>query len=49
MVSCGYYHSMALTESGRVFSWGHNKCDDLYIETIQEFKKTKTHSQLKDV
>jgi RCC1 and BTB domain-containing protein len=21
-ISCGYYHSMALTESGRVFSWG---------------------------
>jgi hypothetical protein len=23
-ISCGYWHSMALTESGRVFSWGSN-------------------------
>jgi hypothetical protein len=23
-ISCGYLHSMALTESGRVFSWGSN-------------------------
>ena len=25
MTSCGQYHSMALTESGRVSSCGHNK------------------------
>ncbi len=49
MISCGYYHSMALTESGLVISWGHNKCDNLNIETIQGFIKTKSHSQLKDV
>jgi alpha-tubulin suppressor-like RCC1 family protein len=24
MISCGYYHSLALTESGRVFGWGYN-------------------------
>jgi alpha-tubulin suppressor-like RCC1 family protein len=26
MISCGGYHSMALTKSGFVFSWGYN-CD----------------------
>ncbi len=24
MISCGCYHSMALTECGHVYSWGHN-------------------------
>jgi alpha-tubulin suppressor-like RCC1 family protein len=24
MISCSSHHSMALTESGRVFSWGYN-------------------------
>jgi alpha-tubulin suppressor-like RCC1 family protein len=24
MISCGYWHSLALTESGRVFGWGYN-------------------------
>jgi hypothetical protein len=29
MISCGGWHSMALTESGRVFSWGSNKYGQL--------------------
>jgi alpha-tubulin suppressor-like RCC1 family protein len=29
MISCGYWHSMTLTESGRVFSWGYNGCGQL--------------------
>jgi alpha-tubulin suppressor-like RCC1 family protein len=29
MISCGFYHSMALTESGRVFSWGDNEYGQL--------------------
>lgn len=28
-VSCGYYFSMALTESGRVYSWGYNANGEL--------------------
>jgi RCC1 and BTB domain-containing protein len=24
-ISCGYYHSMSLTESGHVFNWGNNE------------------------
>jgi alpha-tubulin suppressor-like RCC1 family protein len=28
-ISCGGYHSMILTENGRVFSWGSNKCGQL--------------------
>lgn len=26
MISCGFYHSMMLTESGYVYSWGDNSC-----------------------
>jgi hypothetical protein len=29
MISCGGWHSMALTESGRVFSWGYNSIGQL--------------------
>jgi hypothetical protein len=29
MISCGFHHSMALTESGRVFSWGYNSSGQL--------------------
>jgi hypothetical protein len=29
MISCGSEHSMALNSSGRVFSWGLNKCGQL--------------------
>ncbi len=28
-ISCGYEHSIALTESGRVFSWGYNEFGQL--------------------
>ncbi len=34
MISCGSRHSMALTSSGRVFSWGCNKCGQLGINNI---------------
>jgi hypothetical protein len=29
MISCGFHHSMALTKSGRVFSWGSNRSGQL--------------------
>jgi hypothetical protein len=29
MISCGERHSLALTESGRVFGWGDNDCGQL--------------------
>jgi serine/threonine protein kinase len=32
MISCGYKHSLALTESGRVFSWGDNSVGQLGVE-----------------
>ncbi|XP_018107775.1 probable E3 ubiquitin-protein ligase HERC6 isoform X2 [Xenopus laevis] len=28
-ISCGNFHSVALSEDGRVFSWGQNKCGQL--------------------
>jgi alpha-tubulin suppressor-like RCC1 family protein len=31
MISCGYYHSMALTECGHVYSWGRNTFGQLGI------------------
>jgi alpha-tubulin suppressor-like RCC1 family protein len=29
MISCGHFHSMALTECGHVYSWGLNDCGQL--------------------
>jgi serine/threonine protein kinase len=31
MISCGLYHSLALTESGRVFGWGRNGLGQLGV------------------
>jgi alpha-tubulin suppressor-like RCC1 family protein len=31
MISCGYYHSMALTECGHVYSWGRDDCGQLGV------------------
>jgi alpha-tubulin suppressor-like RCC1 family protein len=31
MISCGFCHSMALTECGHVYSWGRNECGQLGI------------------
>jgi RCC1 and BTB domain-containing protein len=42
-ISCGLNHSMALTESGRVYSWGNNECGQLGFEynegLIDEYKE----------
>jgi hypothetical protein len=35
-ISCGLWHSMALTKSGRVFSWGNNAWGQLGIENSEE-------------
>jgi hypothetical protein len=32
MISCGSKHSMVLTETGRVYSWGNNDCGQLGFE-----------------
>jgi alpha-tubulin suppressor-like RCC1 family protein len=32
MISCGEYHSLVLTESGRVFGWGDNECGQLGVD-----------------
>jgi alpha-tubulin suppressor-like RCC1 family protein len=31
MISCGYYHSMAITEYGHVYSWGFNEVGQLGV------------------
>jgi alpha-tubulin suppressor-like RCC1 family protein len=30
-ISCGYYHLMALTDCGHVYSWGRNNCGQLGV------------------
>jgi hypothetical protein len=32
IISCGYWHSLALTESGRVFGWGWNRYGQLGVD-----------------
>jgi alpha-tubulin suppressor-like RCC1 family protein len=39
MISCGYCHSMALTESGRVFVWGSNSKGQLGLRNIDKYDK----------
>jgi hypothetical protein len=34
MISCGYWHSLALTESGRVFGWGLNPFGQLGVDIM---------------
>jgi hypothetical protein len=36
MISCGFSHSMALTKSGQVFSWGSNRREQLGIEETED-------------
>jgi RCC1 and BTB domain-containing protein len=35
-ITCGYYHSMALTQNGRVYSWGKNNFGQLGIEPTDD-------------
>jgi hypothetical protein len=41
MISCGGWHSMVLTESGRVFYWGDNNWGQLAIENLDNLNKPK--------
>lgn len=46
-VVAGQYHSLCLTASGKVFTWGwgihgqlgHNNCDNVYVPKALEFKR----------
>ncbi len=48
MISCGCYHSMALTESSCAYIWGDNRCGQLGIENIKSSNEPK-RLELKDV
>jgi len=48
MISCGCYHSMALTESGCVYIWGDNRCGQLGVESIENSNKAN-QLELKDI
>jgi alpha-tubulin suppressor-like RCC1 family protein len=49
-ISCGYNHSMALTESGRVFSWGNNESGQLgHILDIEIVNKPLIFSMSKEI
>jgi alpha-tubulin suppressor-like RCC1 family protein len=39
MIICGLMHSMLLTESGRVFSWGPNNCGQLGHNNTKDLNK----------
>jgi hypothetical protein len=41
MISCGGYHSMALTECGHVYSWGHNEFGQLGIGNTADSNEPK--------
>jgi alpha-tubulin suppressor-like RCC1 family protein len=41
MISCGGYHSMALTECGHVYSWGSNYCGQLGIGNTEDSNEPK--------
>jgi tRNA A-37 threonylcarbamoyl transferase component Bud32 len=48
MISCGYNHSMALTENGCVYSWGRNEDDQLGIGNTKN-SNTPKQIQMKDI
>jgi alpha-tubulin suppressor-like RCC1 family protein len=41
MISCGGWHSMALTECGHVYSWGSNECGQLGIGNTEYSNEPK--------
>jgi hypothetical protein len=41
MISCGRWHSMALTECGHVYSWGLNDCGQLGIGNTVSLNEPK--------
>jgi alpha-tubulin suppressor-like RCC1 family protein len=48
MISCGFHHSMALTEKGCVYSWGDNKCGQLGIGNTKN-SNTPKQIEMKDI
>jgi alpha-tubulin suppressor-like RCC1 family protein len=40
-ISCGYLHSMALTENGRVFIWGRNNWENIVCTDFMDFNGRK--------
>ncbi len=34
MISCGAWHSLALTKSGRIFGWGSNRYGQLGVDVM---------------
>jgi alpha-tubulin suppressor-like RCC1 family protein len=48
MISCGFNHSMALTESGCVYSWGYNEFGQLGIAN-QIYSNSPKQIEMKDM
>jgi alpha-tubulin suppressor-like RCC1 family protein len=48
MISCGFNHSMALTESGCVYSWGYNHRGELGIGNTEN-SNTPKQIEMKDI
>ena len=47
-ISCGSYHSMALTSDGKVFIWGDNKCD-LLLNTSHKIIKRPAKVEINQI
>jgi hypothetical protein len=48
MISCGFHHSMALTENGCVYSWGFNEFGQLGIGNTKD-SNTPKQIEMKDI
>jgi hypothetical protein len=48
MISCGFHHSMALTENGCVYSWGYNEFGQLGIGNTKN-SNTPKQIEMKDI
>jgi alpha-tubulin suppressor-like RCC1 family protein len=48
MISCGFNHSMALTESGSVYSWGYNRFGQLGFGN-KKYSNTPKQIEMKDI
>jgi hypothetical protein len=48
MISCGLRHSLALTESGRIFGWGHNTCGQFGVD-VEDYSSEPIIIELNDL
>ncbi len=47
-ISCGFHHSMAITDCGHVYSWGRNQFGQLGLEESEETYMFRTKSLMRN-